>query len=65
MLTDTKAQVAEHKGKPYKVYDSHGLYLLIHPNGSKYWRYNYRLGSVQRTLALGIYPSIKIRRARR
>lgn len=65
MLTDTKAQIAEHKGRPYKIYDSHGLYLLIHPNGSKYWRYNYRLGSVQRTLALGVYPSIKLRRARR
>jgi len=29
------------KAKQYKLADSGGMYLLIYPSGSKYWRYDY------------------------
>ena len=38
-VTCRQAQPAE---KPYKLYDSQGLYLLVNPSGTKYWRYKYR-----------------------
>ena len=40
------------------------MYLLIHPNGSKYWRMDYRFDGRQKTLALGVYPDITLAQAR-
>lgn len=50
-------------GKPNKLTDGGGLYLLINKAG-KYWRYNYRYQGKQKTLALGTYPEIKLKEAR-
>ena len=43
MLTDPTCKNAKAKDKPYKLSDGRGLFLLIHPNGSKYWRVKYRV----------------------
>jgi len=45
MLTDTQCRTAKPKAKPYKLADSHGLYLEVKPNGTKAWRYRFRLGT--------------------
>lgn len=45
--------------------DEKGLYLEIHPNGSKLWRYKYRYIGKQKRLALGRYPEIGLAEARR
>jgi hypothetical protein len=37
LLTDITARNAKPKDKPYKLSDSAGLYLLVKPNGKKYW----------------------------
>jgi integrase len=50
-------------GKPRKLSDGGGLYLLINKTG-KYWRYNYRYLKKQKTLALGVYPEITLSTAR-
>lgn len=50
--------------KPRKLSDGGGLYLLINPNGSKYWRYDYRHEGKRRTLALGVYPEVNLKDAR-
>jgi len=50
--------------KSYKISDAGGLYLLIHSNGSKYWRLKYRFGGKEKTLALGVYPSVSLAEAR-
>lgn len=42
--------------KIYQCGDDRGLYLEIHPNGSKLWRYKYRYHGKQKRLALGRYP---------
>jgi len=56
-------QVKNAKGqeKQYKLQDTDGLYLLVMPNGSKYWRFDYRYGGKRKTLALGTYPEIPLR----
>ena len=40
------------------------LYLLVAPNGGRYWRYNYRFDGKQKTLALGVYPDVPLEKAR-
>lgn len=40
------------------------MHLLVHPNGSKYWRMQYRFDGKQKMLALGVYPDISLADAR-
>jgi len=64
-LSDAKAKVAtvpEGK-KQLRLSDSSGLYLQVTPSG-KYWRMNYRFGSKQKTLAIGVYPKVTLKEAR-
>lgn len=63
-LTNTQVKNAKPKAKAYKLTDGEGMYLLVHPNGSKYWRLNYRFQAKQKTLALGVYPLISLAEAR-
>lgn len=62
----TVAEVRNEKstGKPVKLSDSGGLFLLIQPNNKKYWRLAYRFSGKQKTLALGVYPEISLAKAR-
>lgn len=64
-LTDTKVKNAELKIKQYKLSDGGGLYLLVRPNGSKYWRMKYRFDGKEKTLAIGVYPDTKLSLARK
>ncbi|SGC72610.1 Putative prophage CPS-53 integrase [Morganella morganii] len=41
-LTDAKIRAAKPQEKPYKLADSGNMFLLVHPNGSRYWRLRYR-----------------------
>lgn len=63
-LTDTYLRGAKGAGKPYKKSDSGGLFILVQPDGKKYWRLAYRFGGKQKTLALGSYPLVPLREAR-
>ena len=51
--------------KNQKLADGGGLYLLLHKNGSKYWRYYYRYLNKRRTQALGTYPEVSLQAARK
>jgi integrase len=64
MLNDTRVRNAKGGHRPMKLSDSGSLYLLLTPNGSKLWRLAYRFGGKQKTLALGIYPTITLKQAR-
>ena len=64
MLTDAKIRNAAPKQKPVKMTDSGGLYLEVHPNGSKYWRLKYRHAGKEKRLALGVYPGVSLKDAR-
>lgn len=63
-LTDTKVKKAKPLEKEYKLTDGFGMHLLVHQNGSKYWRLSYRFAQKQKLLALGVYPAISLTDAR-
>lgn len=63
-LTDTAIKNAKAKEKPYKLTVKMGMFLLINPNGSKYFRYNYRFDGKRKTLAIGVYPDTSLKQAR-
>ncbi|POA97133.1 integrase [Chromobacterium sinusclupearum] len=50
--------------KQVKVTDGLGLYLLVMPNGAKYWRLKYRFAGKEKVLALGVYPEVSLKEAR-
>ncbi|HVX10259.1 MAG TPA: integrase arm-type DNA-binding domain-containing protein [Pirellulales bacterium] len=63
-LSDAKARNAKPRPKPYKIADGDGLFLVIMPSGSKYWRLRYFFGGKEKLLALGVYPDINLADAR-
>ena len=38
--------------------------MIINPNGSKWWRFNYRYEGKQKTLSMGVYPDVSLADAR-
>ncbi len=44
--------------------DSHGLYLLIKPGGSRHWYLKYRISGKESRIALGAYPAVSLSDAR-
>lgn len=63
-LTELEVRKTKPTDKQQKLTDGGGLYLLIHPNGGKYWQMAYRFGGKQKTLSLGVYPDISLADAR-
>ncbi len=63
-LAAVTVRQAEPKDKPYKLSDGGGMYLLVNPNGSRYWRLKYRINHKEKVLALGVYPNVSIADAR-
>ncbi|MBU9859224.1 tyrosine-type recombinase/integrase [Rahnella aceris] len=63
-LTDTKVRSAKPEAKEYSLVDGDGMLLLIHPNGSKYWRFRFRFGGKQHLMAFGVYPETSLADAR-
>ncbi|HBM3287280.1 TPA: tyrosine-type recombinase/integrase [Klebsiella pneumoniae] len=63
-LTARQVDTSRPKDKPYKLSDGGGLYLLVNPNGSRYWRLKYRIAGKEKLLALGVYPDITLAEAR-
>lgn len=59
-LTATAVKQAKAKDKPYKLSGGKGMFLLVNPNGSKYWRFKYRYGGKEKLLALGVYPDLSL-----
>ncbi|HBL7869253.1 TPA: tyrosine-type recombinase/integrase [Escherichia coli] len=66
-LTAKAIEAAQQQDKPYKLTDSltPGLFLLVHPNGSKYWRFRYWIDKKERLQAIGVYPLISLKEARK
>lgn len=64
MLTDTAIKNAKPQDKPYKIADEKGMFLLVNPNGSKYFRLKYRINGKEKLLALGVYPETSLKQAR-
>ena len=63
-LTDTAIRTAKSSEKPYKLADEKGLFLLVNPNGSKWWRLKFRVDGKEKLLSLGTYPDVGLKDAR-
>ena len=63
-LTDTSIRNSKSRQKQYKIFDGQGLFVLIHPNGSKYFRYRYKFEGKEKVMALGVYPETTLKEAR-
>lgn len=63
-LAAISVKQAKPKEKPYKLSDGGGMFLLVNPNGSRYWRLKYRINGKEKSLSLGVYPNVSIAEAR-
>lgn len=63
-LTATECKNAKPKDKPYKLADGGGMFLLVQPNGARYWRLKYRYANREKLLALGVFPEVSLSEAR-
>jgi hypothetical protein len=61
---DIAIRKAAPKATPYKLTDGAGLYLLVRPDGARYWRMDYRWAGKRGTLALGVYTLVSLLEAR-
>ena len=63
-LTATQVKQAKPGEKAYKIFDEKGLFLIVRPNGSKWWRFKYRIAGKHREFSLGTYPDTTLKAAR-
>lgn len=65
-LTDLALKRAKPSEKTQRLFDGGGLYLEITPAGGRYWRMKYRrpITGKENRLALGVYPTVTLARAR-
>lgn len=63
-LEPSSVQALTPIASPYKATDGKGQYLLIQPNGARYWRFRYCWTGKQNTLSCGIYPEVTLDEAR-
>jgi integrase len=66
MLTDKAVKAAKPKpGNTYrKLADQGGLYLFCNSDGTRSWRYDYRLAGKRKTFTIGLYPDTSLAEAR-
>lgn len=63
-LTDAAIRTAKPGEKARKLSDGGGLFLLVSPNGGKWWRLKFRFEGKEKLLSLGTYPEVGLREAR-
>lgn len=64
-LTTVALNALKPREKSYKLADDRGLYIEVMPNGSKLWRYKYRLHGLEKRLSMGSFPDVSIAEARK
>lgn len=62
-LTDPEVKNAKPRAKHYKLADG-GMFMLVNPDGAKYWRLKYRVAGREKKLSLGVYPEVTLKEAR-
>lgn len=63
-LSDTAVRNAKPREKAFKLYDEDGLFIIVRPNGGKWWRFRYQLDGKTKELSVGTYPEIALKDAR-
>lgn len=62
--TDASIRNAKPTDTTFRVSDGDGLYLLVKPNGARWWRLDYSIGGKRKTLSIGVYPDTGLKAAR-
>lgn len=63
-ITDAQAKNAKPQDTDYKIRDRDNMYLTVTKAGGKYWRLDYRFENKRKTLTLGKYPDVSLKKAR-
>jgi hypothetical protein len=56
VLSQAEINASKPREKPYKLFDEHGLYLLVAPGGRRGWRIKYRAQGHEKLLSFGPLP---------
>ncbi len=64
LLDDLTIKASEPKDKQFTLRDGNGLFLLVHPNGSKYFQLRTTLHGKPKLIQLGTYPKLSLKDAR-
>jgi integrase len=63
-LTDKTIKALKPGPKARKVTDGGGLFLLVNPDGSRWWRFKYRYEGREKMISVGVYPDTGLALAR-
>jgi hypothetical protein len=61
VLTEVFIKGSSPKDKPYKVFDTDGLYIEVTPLGTKTWLLRYYQNNVKKRLSFGKWPDIPLK----
>ena len=64
-LSDTEIRKAKATDKRQRLSDGGGMYLEISTAGGKLWRLKFRFEGKEKLLALGVYPDVSLKDARK
>jgi len=64
LLSARKVETAPAQAAPYRLKDGGSLFLYVQSNGSKLWRYRYRIGGKPQIYSIGKYPAVTLEGAR-
>lgn len=64
LLDDLTIRAQKPKSQGYTLRDGNGLFLLVHPNGSKYFQLRTTLHGKSKLVRLGVYPNLSLSAAR-
>jgi integrase len=64
LLDDKKISSAKPTGKQFTLKDGNGLFVLVHPNGSKYFRLRATINGKPKLIQLGVYDVMTLAKAR-
>lgn len=62
--SDVTIRNTKPKDKPFRISDGDGLYLLVNPDNTRWWRLDYSITGKRKTLSVGVYPKVGLAGAR-
>jgi hypothetical protein len=64
-LKDLEIRALKSRERIYKKADERGLYIEVHPTGSKLWRFKFTFLGKDKRIAFGRYPEVGLAEARK
>lgn len=65
LLSDATIRTTKPATKDVRLFDGDGLYLIVKPNDSRWWRIDFSINRKRKTLSLGTYPLTSLADARK